>query len=168
MKECDLRTGQLTWLSFSQWTWNSAKEIVQKLPKHTSRILRILWAHCPLLTDGCKIRGVICVAAKRKENFIVTHTHHMIFNFASKEKGLISPLCNTPEVRVFNFYFSLRLRSFHEQALIVYCFWEFIKSTTRCLVFCFTAQFTRTFYYLFSLLSCCRRNIASVITLVDD
>lgn len=103
-----------------------------------------------------------------KKIFIVTHTHHMIFNFASKEKGLISPLCNTPEARAFNFYFSLRHRSFEEQALLVYCFWEFIKSTTRCLVFCFTAQFTRTLYCLFSLLSCRRRNITSVITLVED
>jgi len=33
------------------------------------------------------MRGFICMAAKRKENFIIT-MHHMIFDFASKRERL--------------------------------------------------------------------------------
>lgn len=107
------------------------------------------------------------MAAKRKEDFIVT-MHNMIFVFASKEKGLISPLCNTAEVTVFNFYFSLRHRIFHERVIPLYCFRNFIKNTTRCPMFCFRARFTRTKIKPFRIFSAfCllrRRNIMSVIS----
>ena len=77
------------------------------------------------------------MAAKRKDNFIVT-MHHMIFVSASKEKGLISLLCNSQEVRVFNFYFSLRPRIFHERVMPLYCFPNFIK--TPPVASCFVSE----------------------------
>ena len=92
------------------------------------------------------------------------------FHFFFKRERLDFATANTPEVRVFNFYFSLRHGHFHEQAILVYCFQDVIKNTTRCLVFCFTARFTRTKIKPFTvfLVFCLphRRNITSVITLV--
>lgn len=100
---------------------------------------------------------------KTQRNFLLLENTTW-FWFLRQKRNAWYHLCALSR-RVFNFYFSLRHRIFHEQVIPLYCLRDFIKNATHWLLFCFRAWFTRTKIKAFTVLPvyCLphRRNITS-------